>query len=201
MGRKSITKTQLFTTFTLRLSVLLLLSSLPLSCSYRRAVPSTNLSSSSVFISPIQGDDSGIMTQTVIAHIARYTPLSIATQYGARYQLDIAITDKDTKHIGYRYDIEDMNEPTDDRTVPVESRRTILARVQLYDNNCQECVFGPDYLKVAVEYDHDHNLSDASRKSLSMGQLASYGNSLDFIEEPLGKELAEAVTLYLNQNL
>lgn len=99
-------------------------------------------------------------------------------------------------NIGFRYDRNKQGNITD-TLVPSETRRFVVAEVQIIDARRGCVVLGPSFIKAHVDFDHEFNSSRDAVNVFSLGQVTEIDGAIDSVAKPLNQTLARMIVDYI----
>ncbi|MCB1085095.1 MAG: hypothetical protein KDK60_03230 [Chlamydiia bacterium] len=186
------------------LLLLLLISFAVVSCGYRLGGEDSLASQTTISIPYVQGDDDGLLTETLIRAIAANPQFSYVSKGGV-LSLEAKIISDRCDHIGYQYDRDPLTGARIHRLVPNEGRREIIVEFSLVNARSNVVIIPPTTVKASSDYDFvdSDSLQDTSflnrwgaRESalfFSMGQLDSMEGAQAAARKPLYAQLVQKI--------
>ena len=157
----------------------------------------------------IPEDDEGILRSS-LARLISSTPSFHYQASNSRFQLNVVIEKDQSESIGYTWDQDSVTGKIENRLYPSEGRRTVKARVSIYDSEKKEDFISPFTIETSGDYDFVNptaikniefrDLEGEKRSVLqySLGQLDSEeGAKIESIH-PIFTELAKKIVRALN---
>lgn len=141
----------------------------------------------------VVGDLDGALTAEIVRTLS---PYYICRSEGGCYMLKITINDDYDENIGFRYDRK-RNGRIKHYIIPVESRRSLVADVELVDRATLKTVQGPVTLSATVEFDHEYETVRDNANTFSLGQLTDYDAAYETSSTPLYTLFAQRVLWFL----
>lgn len=123
-----------------------------ISCGYRFTDSSSLKKKSTISVPYIKGDLEGKLTAAVIKAINASSKWTY-TQGLSDLVLEGEIIEQEDQHVGYQYDTVESTGALINRLVPNEGRRAIVVRLQLFNSEKKECLYGPYEVKAHGDYD------------------------------------------------
>ena len=133
-----------------RFSSLLLVSVLLTGCGYQ--VLSLNQPVLSFTVAPIQGDNDGVLLQTIIRTSETYPGVEYQA-FDASCLIKVKFIQFSNEHIGYKYQTEDGSGDIINRLSPTEGQHTLQVELLLVDAITQKIILGPKQIEVSIDYD------------------------------------------------
>lgn len=163
-----------------------------LGCSgYHLGSGSSPPSGSTLSIPYIQGDYDGALTAALIRELERCREFVYCKQ-GGHLLLKVEVLNRFEENIGFQYDENDEGETTTS-IIPVESRDTLVAQVQLIDCHLGCAIFGPIEISASLDYDHVYTNGESGVNVFSLGQLSDIDVARDSVLPPLYKRLSQKI--------
>jgi hypothetical protein len=144
------------------------------------------------------GDSDGLLTAELIQQVEKQGAFSY-TQTGGEYTLQVNLLDSRSENIGFRYDPKRL-ENHKFKTIPDETRRKLLAKVQVIHSASQKVILGPAYILGQADFDHQYYNLNSNTNKFSLGQLTDIDTTYDVIDIPLHRDLARQIATYLENH-
>jgi len=164
-------------------------------CGYRLGQGDSLLSGRSISIPYVQGDYDGNLTAAVIKELTSSSDVRYQNEL-ADLLLKIEVVDYDEENIGFRYD-RTRHDRIKKYIIPVETRASLAARVELWEPCSGNLMLGPVIIKASIDFDHDYYSSRHGVNIFSLGQLTDIDTAEDTVRKPLNDLLAEKIADYL----
>ena len=165
-----------------------------------------------ISIGSIEGDNDGLLAQSIITEIAK-TPSISYTDNQSKYFLNVHILSVNNSHSDYQYQTGDTEENIINRLSPVESKYDIVLRVELSNSINGKKISGPVEIRHTLFYDYfdyrsysDQTFEDnlgawQTTLAYSLGQLASEDDAKMSAKKLAYKKLGQKIAQYLVANL
>lgn len=162
-------------------------------CGYRWGDPCA-VSTMTVSIPFIEGDNEGFFTESLIQEVTQRTPLVYRSE-NASAILQVRLLEVSDENVGFRYDRKRTG-CIRHNVVPVETRLIALAEVALIDcNNCY--ILGPETVSAFIDFDHEYYPNRNAVNVFSLGQLTEIDAAFDEALYPLSRELGRKIADWL----
>ena len=123
------------------------------SCGYHFSDRTAFKSFSTIQVPYVKGDLEGRLTSAIIKRLNTSSKW-IYTGSMSDVILEVEIIKNENHYIGYQYDrVDTAGAPLINRLVPNEGRRSVFARVTLFDSNKNNILYGPYEIESSADYD------------------------------------------------
>lgn len=164
-------------------------------CGYHFGQGECVLRGRTISIPYAEGDFDGEFTAEVIRALTSSTDVLYQNSCG-ELVLKIAIIDYSEENIGFRYD-RTKHDEIKKSIIPVETRATLVAEVQLFEDFGAKILLGPVIIKASIDFDHDYYSSRHGVNIFSLGQLIDIDSAEETVRKPLNRALAEKIADFL----
>ncbi len=157
-----------------------------------------------VVVPYIAGDDDGTLTAHVIQTLSAKGRAKVLKE-GGDYLLEISIVEDQNQTVGYRRDKQKVHGEISKNIVPCEGRRTLTAKVIVYEGSSETIAAGPYIISANSDYDYVDgdsiqdlafiNSNGVFTKVLpfSLGQLESVEAAQEATSRNLYEKLAQKI--------
>jgi hypothetical protein len=173
---------------------LLLLSS----CGYRFGQGELAERYPTISVPYVVGDLEGEITGEIIKQLIATHAFEYRNCDGA-LTLYVVIQEYHDDNIGFRYDQNKKGELRD-YIIPVETRTSVVAEIQLVDSATGCVILGPVLIKAIVDFDHDYYSSKKGINVFSLGQLTDIDTAEEIVQHPLNRVLAVKIVEYIRNS-
>jgi hypothetical protein len=165
------------------------------SCGWHLADSLSPHKKQTISIPYISGDSDGSLTSCVVEQIEQQGGLKYVPDGGA-YTLSVELLDSKSQHIGFRQDPKKLTKGKH-KLIPSETRRKLLAKVEVIDALSQKIIIGPAYIVGSCDFDHQNYSLKNDINNFSLGQLTDIDTAYDVVDIPLHRDLARNIAQYL----
>lgn len=145
------------------------------------------------------GDADGMLTSCLVQEMESRGGVSYV-QEGGTLQLKVELLDTKSSPIGFRYDPQKLQDGKK-RLIPDETRRRLLAKVEVIDTLSQKVILGPVSIVGSTDFDHQYYSLSHNINNFSLGQLTDVDTAYEVVDIPLYRDLAHQIVDYLKNNL
>lgn len=146
----------------------------------------------------VEGDDQGIMTQSLIYALSSGGSLSYRS-YGSDLLLKVCLFEPEDTTIGFAY-APKKHRRSRHIVVSNEARLTLAARFTLIDQKTATAILGPIEVRSFLDYDYEPDLGKINANAFSLGQLEMHNLAQDTAFPPLYSLLAKKIVDYINNS-
>jgi hypothetical protein len=151
----------------------------------------------------IKGDKDGMFSKCLTQQIA-LAGIGEFSSRNTRYEIHVSLSPDQLERIGFRYDRE-PNGTFKPNIIGTETRKNVVATVELYDLLYDKVVFGPQTFKAQGDFDYvdSDNIADMSFLnsqgqrnlvfSYSLGQLNTIEGAQDAVSASIYTELSKHI--------
>lgn len=175
------------------------------SCGYHFSGGTELKNCSTIHIPYAKGDLDGRLTSAIIKRLGTSSKWNY-TQGLADVILEVEIIKNENYYIGYQYDrVDSPGAPLINRLVPNEGRRSVFAKVTIFDSGRKNILYGPYEIDASSDYDFVNfdtykDLAFVNSKgqaqsvlAFSLGQLDASEDAKDAVLSAAYQSLAEKV--------